>query len=129
MAMSDEEPPEPADERPVFPYDLLSPGYGNAYVHLRELLERAEEYRMYGELAALKLNDSRFVTEHEVAEVLTRHGVALDHTVSFWVIACFYLMSRHLESSGVDPKKSKRILTNAAYHTLNRPGIAGGHLV
>ena len=114
--MSDEEVPDSAEERPVFPYHVLWPGYGNAFVDLREPLDQADEYRIFADPALQAWHEVRFVTEDEVAKVLAQHGIGSDHTLAFWVIACFYLTPRQIEAFGVNPKRSRQKLLRAAYH-------------
>ena len=110
-----EEVPVSAEQRPCFPFEILWPGYGNADVQLKELLEQAEEYRIFAKVSAQTREGLRFVLEDDVAQVLNRHGVSEDHARSFWVITCFYLYPRHVEAFGIDPKKSRETLNRAAH--------------
>lgn len=122
--MSEEESQSSADERPVFPYHVLWPGYGNANVDLRELIDQADEYRVFAEVARTRYK-VRFTTEQEVASVLARHEVDTCHTLSFWVITCFYLAPRMIAAFGIDPGQSRAALARAADHAEELARLLG----
>lgn len=124
--MESEEAPKFAEEGPAFPFEILWPGYGNTDVSLKELLDQAEEYRIFAEVSAKTREGLRFVLEDDVAGVLTRHAVSQDHALYFWVITCFYLYPRHVEAFGIDPKKSRETLNRAAHHATMLARQLGG---
>ena len=116
--MTTEKAPKTADERPPFPFELLWPGYGNAEVTLKELLDQVEEYQIFAKLSAQPRYNVRFVSEQEVSDLLVRHEISLDHALTFWVVTAFYLYPRHVRAFGIDSRKSRKTLQSASYHAM-----------
>ena len=81
-----------------------------------ELLDLADEYRIFAGPTYQTSYEVTFVIKDEFAKVLAKHGIGSNHTLPFWVIACSYLTPRQIEAFGVDPKRLKQKLLLAAYN-------------
>ena len=112
--MNDEKPSNPAADRPRFPHAILSPGYGNETVSLRELEEFAEEYEVFSELARLPDVRVPTVREARIVKILRTHGFGSDVAHSAWLICCCYLAPRQLAGLGIDARASKKTLLKVA---------------
>lgn len=106
--------PNCAEERPVFPFDILWAGYGNAKVTLRDLAGREAEFRAFAEVAATLGGDVPYVTEDQVAQIALQRGLGAEQAHACWLICCFYLAPKQASAFGLDPKASRRMLLRAA---------------
>lgn len=111
--MDGEKLPNSADDAPSFPYQVLWAGYGNAQVTLRELETNAEDYSVLNETAARAKPGVPTVELEQVESVLQQCGLAEDCAKQIWLVCCFYLAPVHAEAFGIDPKRSRMILTEA----------------
>jgi|GEM_PF-2750896 len=111
--MNGDEPQNSADDAPPFPYQVLWAGYGNAHVTLRELETNAEEYGVLNETAARAKPGVTTLGLSEVEDVLRKFGLPKDNAKQFWLVCCFYLAPAQAEAFGIDPKQSRKILSQA----------------
>lgn len=108
-------PPTSADERPIFPFDILWAGYGNAKVTLADLLEHEAEYRAFSDQTHLIEDDPPFVTEDQVQTISIPRGLSEEQAHSLWLICCYYLAPKQAAAFGLDPRASRRLLLRAAH--------------
>lgn len=112
--MSDQNSDVSADERPIFPYDILWLGYGNAKVTIRELEHHADEYETFEELADHPSFDIPKIARDDVKKVVRPFGLSNANSQSAWLICSYYVASKTSHLLELSPEASRKNLIIAA---------------
>lgn len=116
--MTDRKSRNSAEERVIFPYHVLWPGYGNQKVRLWELDANAQHYEnrnyataiLHPEAPIINVADiERFAQELEMTDELRK-----EFNRNAWLISCFYLTPIQRSISGMDNASVQSLLTDIA---------------
>lgn len=116
--MEDQEPPFSAEERPVFPFSILWPGYGNSTVTLCDLASLEQELSGLNDLAQLE-PEIPFVARERIQAIADAFDLDDNHAHELWLICAYYLAPKQWKAFGRGPKASRELLLRGM-HAANQ---------